>query len=217
MMEHESLSFVGVRDHGRVTAYLPADAARGPDKTCADAGREFGINQIVDGHAPISVVIDALTHHDACFVRTLDDVNGIITRAEMQKPVVRMWLFGIITYVEMQMDQRIRSLWSEEELCAKLSRGRVASAVRLLEERRRRGEMCELVDCLQLSDRAQLLNDDAEQRTAFGFSSKAAANRVAKEIQSLRNKLAHAQDIVTHDWTPIARMARRIEILGHDV
>ena len=41
------------------------------------------------------------------------------------------------------------------------------------------------------------------------------SNRTAKialkEIESLRNHLAHAQDIATHDWAQIARFARRVE------
>jgi hypothetical protein len=31
------------------------------------------------------------------------------------------------------------------------------------------------------------------------------------QIESLRNNLAHAQDIVTHDWAAIARIASRLE------
>ena len=33
------------------------------------------------------------------------------------------------------------------------------------------------------------------------------------QLESLRNNLAHAQDIVTHDWPVVARMAIRIEEL----
>jgi hypothetical protein len=33
-------------------------------------------------------------------------------------------------------------------------------------------------------------------------------------MESLRNNLAHAQDIVTHDWAQIARMARNLENLA---
>jgi hypothetical protein len=210
-IDEDALTVVGIRDRGHVVGYIPASAAGAAESTCGEARREFARNQVVDGHAPLSVVIEVLTHHDACFVRVLGEVNGVVTRAEMQKPIVRMWLFGLITFYELRIDERIRRLWSEEEWTAKLSKGRLWKARELQKERIRRGESCELVDCLQLGDRVQLLIEDEEQRAAFGFASKSAAERVSKEIQSLRNKLAHAQDIVTHDWTPIARLARRIE------
>ena len=94
-----------------------------------------------------------------------------------------------------------------------MSEGRLRKAETLLEERRRRGQVCDLVDCLQLSDKAQVLMRDEAQLAEFGFASRAAGKQVSKELESLRNNLAHAQDIVTHDWPQIARMTRRIEEL----
>ena len=53
-------------------------------------------------------------------------------------------------------------------------------------------------------------------RSLSELDSKRAAKQVAKELESLRNNLAHAQDVVTHDWAQIARMSARVEgmILG---
>jgi hypothetical protein len=45
----------------------------------------------------------------------------------------------------------------------------------------------------------------------FGFESKSKAKRNIKSLESLRNNLAHAQDIVTHDWAAIARIALRVQ------
>jgi hypothetical protein len=53
--------------------------------------------------------------------------------------------------------------------------------------------------------------EDDQQRAAFGLATKGAAKRVIRDLESLRNNLAHAQDIVTHDWPQIARLAQRIE------
>lgn len=39
------------------------------------------------------------------------------------------------------------------------------------------------------------------------------ARRVIRELESLRNNLAHSQDFVTHDWAQIARLAQRIHEL----
>jgi hypothetical protein len=40
---------------------------------------------------------------------------------------------------------------------------------------------------------------------------------VIKAFESLRNNLAHAQDIVTYDWAQIARMAQTIETFTKDL
>ena len=92
-----------------------------------------------------------------------------------------------------------------------VSKARLGKARALYEERLRRGQACQLLDCLQFSDLAQVLLDDAEEVRAFGFASKAVAKRAIKDFESLRNNLAHAQDIVTYDWAQIARLAQRME------
>ena len=217
VMKNAGLAVVGVRLGGRVEGFLPAGIADDRGGTCGDSMRLFARDQVIDGGAPLSEVIHVLTRRDHCFVRLLrDDVGGIVTRRDMQKPVVRMWLFGIVTFVEMNITERIRSIWPDGAWTEHLSPGRLAKARALRDERRRRGQACDLLDCLQFSDRAGVLMADEGQRTEFGFPTRAAAKRVLKEIESLRNHLAHAQDIVTHDWAQIARLARRIEALADD-
>jgi hypothetical protein len=44
-----------------------------------------------------------------------------------------------------------------------------------------------------------------------GFQSTTAAKKTLKELESLRNNLAHGQDITRHDWPQIVRLARRIQ------
>jgi hypothetical protein len=57
--------------------------------------------------------------------------------------------------------------------------------------------------------------EDEQERAAFGLPTKGAAKRVMRDLESLRNNLAHAQDIVSQDWPQIARLAERVEELMH--
>ena len=168
-------------------------------------------DQLVDESAPLSEVVWVLTRHEHCFVSALGSVVGVITRAEIQKPIVRMWLFGMITLIETELTRRLREAFPGERWTALVPGARLARARQLQAERKRRDQACELMDCLQLGDKAQALLHDPRQLEIFGFSSRKAARRVVKELESLRNNLAHAQDIVTHDWPQIARLAQRIE------
>jgi hypothetical protein len=59
-----------------------------------------------------------------------------------------------------------------------------------------------------------ILMEDGESRRELGFTSRSAAKRAIHEFASLRNNLAHSQDIVTHDWGQIARMTHRVEQLA---
>ena len=88
---------------------------------------------------------------------------------------------------------------------------RLAMAEQIQQERMRRNQHCELLDCLQLSDKARIAIEHPQILETFGFETKRSGKQAIKNLESLRNNLAHAQDIVTHDWAQIARMSQRME------
>jgi hypothetical protein len=207
-LAREKLEVAGLRRDGLVVGYVGREIAGAPND---GHPRPFAAGQVIRDDAPLSEVIGILTYHDFCFVVAMGEISGVITRADIQKPIVRMWLFGIVTLTEIELSRRVRSLCADGSWTRLLSAGRLEKAEALLQERRRRGQNVELLDCLQLSDKARILMENEQQRAEFGFPTKAAAARVIRDLESLRNNLAHSQDIVTHDWPQIARLARRIE------
>lgn len=203
------INVIGVRRHGQVIGYAwKEDLDSG---LCGDRARAFGQDQVIYGDASLSEVILVLTRYDNCFVTLLDTVAGIITRSDIEKPIVRMWLFGMITILEINLASRIRERWPVDEWQQRCSNNRLRKAQALWEERRRLNQHSDLIDCLQLSDKAQILLSDEEIMEEYGFNSKTAADRTIKEMSSLRNNLAHGQSIVSYDWPQIVRMTQRLE------
>jgi hypothetical protein len=178
-----------------------------------EASRELKAGQMIAWNAPLSDVVEVLTRYENCFVSRDGKVEGVITRADIQKPIARMWLFGMITVVELFLTDHIRSLWPDESWKAFLSPSRLKAAQSLQSERLRRGQACTLLDCLQIGDKGKILLRNPEQLASFGFESKRAGETVMNELGSLRNNLAHAQDIVSNDWSQIVRLARRLEAM----
>lgn len=201
---------IGIRRDGRIAGYaLLADLVQG---TCGAHLRTFHPGQLLSASAPFADVIQVLTRHKQAFVEVFGQVGGIITRRDMQKPVVRMWLFGIITLTEMRLTQLVRERFPESTWSGLMTPSRLTKAQALKAERERLGQSLELIDCLQLGDKARIVISDPTLLDQFGFESRGAAKQVIKEFESLRNHLAHAQDIVSHHWAQIARMARRLEM-----
>jgi len=207
------LDVAGILRDGAAVAYVVrADL---DDRRCGAVARSFGHRQVLAADASLSDVISVLTRHEHCFVAQHEHVTAFIGREQMQGPVVRMWLFGLITLAEMDVTEHVRSRWPHGAWRSLLPAARMEKARALLEERRRVGQDPDLLDCLQLGDKVRLLSQDPAELEALGFPTKGAAKRVFKEMESLRNNLAHAQDIVSHDWAQIARMSRRLEELAN--
>lgn len=199
----------GLRRNGLPAGYVLLEDLG--EAACREAMKPFLQGQIVSGEAPLADVIQVLTRHDFCGVTLLGQIAGVIGRAHLNGPIARMWLFGLVTLVEIAMAERIRRLWPGDAWHGHLSAARLEKARALAEERARRGQPADLLDCLQFSDKAQVLLHDAQQRALLGFETRGIASQAIRDLESLRNNLAHAQDIVTHDWPVVARMAARIE------
>jgi hypothetical protein len=197
-----------VRRLGRGFAYLAFNELQDVDE--APQVRLFREGQVVGTDAPLADVFEVLSRHDFCFVQQFGEVVGAVSRGDMGKPVVRMWLFGILTIVEMALTERIRRSFPNGTWRAFLTPARQARAEELLAERQRMGQRADLVDCLQFGDKGSILLADAGFLAAFGFANRSAAKARMQHLQSLRNNLAHAQDIVAQDWAQILLMARDV-------
>jgi AraC-like DNA-binding protein len=194
-----------------VLAYLPEGGLLSEGK--APLPRPLLPRQTLSLDAPLADVVEVLTSFACCFVALEGSVVGVIGRRDMEKPIVRMWLFGMILLVEMTVVGWIRDRWAGAAWAALVGEARLEKARQLLQERRRRNVGGDLLDCLQLSDELQLALKAGPSAQEIGFSSASAAKRVVKEMESLRNNLAHGQDITVDDWPQIARMSRRLHQL----
>ncbi len=212
-LKRQRRNVASVRVNGVVQGYLRLSDAESDD--ASNSFRNFTVDQVVPGSATFADVIHVLTRHDYCFVTMLGGIAGVVGRDDINKPMVRMWLFGIVTMVEMGIVQLINERFPDAAWQSVVSAGRLQKASDIQAERQRRNQYCELIDCLQLSDKAQILINDEVSLERLGFDTKSAAKQSVKELESLRNHLAHAQDIVMHDWAQIARLTRRMEEITH--
>lgn len=211
-LETRGFDRVGVRVDGHVRGYAErADLVGG---TLGDHLRPFGPDDLVADTASLQAVIESLAVNDRCFVTVLGEAAAIVTRRDLEKPPVRMFLFGLITVLELLLGRAVEQGWPGEGWRPLVAPGRLQKALELQAERERRGHPVALLDCLQLSDKGQLALRLAEVRERFSAgASRKEALRALKELEELRNHLAHAQEIIPTGWARIATFTRRLDRL----
>ena len=191
LMAAEGYDAVGIRRGGRVWGFaeapLPAD---GPCGAAAVRGLAAG---------------------PRVFVTAFGGVAGIVTRADLLKAPVRMWLFGLVTLIELRYTRLIAEAYPDGGWTRLLSAGRVAKAEELLAERRKRRQELTLLDCLQLADKRDVIVRDDALRAETIFGTKREAEDGIKMLEGLRNSLAHSQDIVASDWDAIVRLTDHLD------
>jgi hypothetical protein len=202
----------GVRVEGLVAGYVSRHDLKGG--SCGDHLRPFGADDLVRDDASLQDVIQSLGVNGRCFVTILDQAAAIVTLEDLEKPPVRMFLFGMITILEMVLVRQVEAAFPGDGWAMHVAPGRLAKAREVMAERQRRGLSCRLVDCLQFSDKGQLALriGDLAARLAPSMSGKE-AKRALQELEHLRNSLAHGQEIVRSSWARIVRFSRRLDEL----
>ncbi len=194
---------------GIVVGYILRDELT--EGSCDDCAHDIAPETCLRQEAVLQQAVSALANYNPCFITVLGQPSAVLTPRDMGKPPVRMWLFGMITIVEMFITREVGSLFPDDTWQSEISPMRLRKAHELRGERARMGEQVRLMDCLQLSDKAQLLLKKPEVREDMGFDSVRAAKQGIKEFSSLRNNLAHSQDIVRYNWDQIIQIANRLD------
>ena len=204
---------VGVRVDGQVVGYGRREELAGG--LLGDHCHDFGPDDLVDESASLQAAILSLGLNGRCFVTVLDRVGAIITLSDLEKPPVRMFLFGMITILEVRLVAMIRAAFPDGSWTELVSPARLVKARELSQERRRRTLPADLLDCLQFSDKGQLLLRIPGMLAQFqpAIPSKNAAQQAFKELETLRNNLAHAQAIIPASWERIVRFTGNLEQL----
>jgi hypothetical protein len=126
-MDEQHFDVVGVRREGRIVGYVERLSLG--EGECGAALRPLQDATVLDDVAPLVNVLTALTHSPFVLVNVLGSVGGMITPADIQKPAVRMWLFGIVTLIEMRFSELIERHCPGDSWQEHLSEGRMESPV----------------------------------------------------------------------------------------
>jgi len=211
-MHHLGFDFIGMRNSGlqRVIGYVSACDLR--NGLCEDHCHKFELNDLISNATPLIDVLSILRDKNRVFVLSGDIVTGIITRADLQKPPVRILLFGLVSLLEIHLSYLIRKYYPADTWKKKLKEQRLASAEKLMKERVGRNENLDLIDCLQFCDKRDLATKHPKICQILHFESKTPGLKLLGGIRKIRNKLAHSQDIVEGTtWEEIIDLASRIE------
>jgi CBS domain-containing protein len=210
-MTERGYEVVGIRKDGVLAGYVKhEELCHGQ---CEDHLRPYEAAEVVPDSATLPEIVVRLNELPRVFVTAFGQVGGIVTRTDLQKAPVRMWLFGVISIIEMGLTRLIQGRFPDGNWREFVSEARLVKAETLLAERKRRNQELDLLDCLQLSDKGQIVLRNEDLRKEAGFRSRNKGEVTMKRLEALRNNLAHSQDIITCDWEIIVDITTFLDVL----
>lgn len=150
-------------------------------------------DEVIDPADTIEQLLDQLRNRRYLFVRLDEAISGIVTLADLNKPLVRVYLFGLISLLEIHMSFWVAQEFPKDTWKSVIGAGRLAKAESTQAQRRERGQDLSLSDCLQFADKRDLIVGCDRLRGNLDLGSKEAATRCLRNAEDLRNTLAHSQ------------------------
>ena len=168
---------------------------------------------LVSEATPLPQLLTTLRDKEFTFVLVGSEVNGIVTRADLNKPPVRVYLFGLISLLEMHLSFWVRSEYRDNSWQNKLKKERLEGAKSLFAQRKKRNQEIILFECLQFCDKRDLILDIQKLRNQLNLGSKKKAHSLLTKAEELRNKIAHSQEDLVQgtSWPKLIDLVAQIE------
>lgn len=151
--------------------------------------KRFDIHDLTTPNTDLKDCLRILESRQHLFLMDKSQVIGINTRADRQKPAVRMMFFGMVTIFESQIASLINLKYPNNSWKRFISQSRLDST------KEQHGKLLEknldinLINCTQICDKTGILLKDKELLSSLTGLSKTKAKDFFKRAQDLRNDL----------------------------
>lgn len=186
----QEFDHVPVKENGAVVGFLERTSL---DSTSSGTVREAMTplhgNLLISSEAGILSYIEHAGRLPCRLVLSQNGVDGIVTLSDLQKLPARPALFLLITHLELLMTEWIRRSGSEQTWLNCLSPGRREKVEHKWNELQANNLAIDRLSAAEFADKRQALLKLKELA-----QSKARAEQELKDIEKLRNSVAHAGD-----------------------
>lgn len=208
---HRQFDNVGViDDKQQVIGYVETSSLK--DGVIGQYVQPIQLNQVISDSTPLANLLNVLKKKDYLYINHGAKIVGIITKADVNKPPVRVYVFGMISLCEMHLNSWIKHYYPENMWHERISDNRLTHVQELYEERKGNNQDLTLLDCLQLADKKTILAGTKDLLESHGFSKKG-FEKFIRYVEKIRNELAHSQDsiIASLAWDDFVSVLENVE------
>lgn len=153
--------------------------------------RGLTVDDLIAGDTPIGPAIQVVNERGFCFVLVRDTIRQILTRSDLNKPPVRVYLSARLSHLEGLLAAAITQLYPDNRWLEKLSELRQSAIHDLYQQKISDDFDTNLIDCTSLSDKAAIIGKSTELRGTIVPGSRKQFDRRFSSLKELRNRLCH--------------------------
>ncbi len=200
ILENRDFDSIGViNEEGKKVGYILKSELNG--HTIENCTNPFNSEILISDSTPISDLLEILSNKEFVYVLDRNEIEGIVTRADINKPIVRIYLFGMLSLFELHLNYWITKIYHDENWKELLSTPRVENAIKIFKDRQGKNDQLTLLECLQISDKKTILIKTESFLKTYEFS-KTKFKDLLEKTESIRNELVHSQNSIISnlDW-----------------
>lgn len=159
----------------------------------SDHRKEIDLSIVATDSTPIYRLIQILETRSFVFVMHGNAIDGIVTKADINKPIVRLYLFGIISLCEMHLNYWITHYYPNDSWKPILSQERLSKLEEEFAGLKTSNSALSLQSCTQLADKKAILCKTKDFLNQFNFS-RTNFESLLRQVEKVRNSIAHSQE-----------------------
>jgi hypothetical protein len=217
ILQDKEFDLAGVQEEpqGPVIGFVFRDSLR--DGIVRNHLNKLTAEHLIPDSTSLASLLSIFKTKEHVFVIVGEQVGGIITRTDLNKPPVRVYLFGLISLLEMHLTYWVKDAYPNDDWKGRLADSRLKKADELLAYRQSRNQQTDLVDCVQFCDKRDLIIVHESVRKSLCLGEKNTAKKGLIQAEKLRDLLAHSQQDLTEgsSWAGVIELVEWIETVVH--
>jgi uncharacterized protein YutE (UPF0331/DUF86 family) len=193
-MENNRYDVIGAEDnYGKLIGYFQKDSNLNRLEYVSPINSQL----VISGDSPLKEVIIELQDKDFVFVLNKTEINKIITKADIGKQPVRIYLFGLISTFEVTISKFIidKGL-TKSEIEEMISPNAFKKADEIYKDRVKYNIDIDFVYCLNLVDKKEIILKNEELISVLKIKNKSKFSRYVSKLNRFRNSLVHGYDFM---------------------
>ena len=197
-------------ESGEVVGYVQASSLG--DEDLEKYVKKISSDLLISDSTPIADIFSILNELEFAFVISGKYISGIITKADINKPPVRIYLFGITSLFEMHLSAWVNHYYPDDSWASQVPENRMQEATKIFKLRKGKNQELSFMECLQLCDKRDLLAKSEQFRKDFEFS-RGNFDSFVKDLEKIRNELAHSNYSIIQnlEWSRLIEIISRAE------
>ncbi len=179
---------VGIKQNDNVVGYTDLETLEESGKEIAF--KEFKQNDIVSSNTPLLETVALISKKNRLFVLDGTAITRIVTKADVYKEPVRLFLYNQISNFETLLSMLVEQYYPNQEWISHIEIEKTVKINKIYESRKRENTEFDMFDCLSLEIKIDLFLEHERLIDIFVISKKQ-QKKFFERLKTIRNAISH--------------------------